>query len=78
MGKIESTLSLIGKENFLKFLVFDLHNVSFFPKINENKVVKFIGLERKSKGTHPKIIYPDGSIAPDNDLFPDFDKLDNM
>lgn len=78
IDKKENTLSLFGKEDFLSLRVYNLSRVRFSPKVDESKIVKFIGLEKKVKGVYPTILYPDGTKAPDRALFPDFDKVDEM
>lgn len=50
----------------------------FPPKLDEWKITRFIGLDKKLKDEYPKITYPDGSVAPERTLFPDFDKVDKM
>ncbi|WP_241609648.1 hypothetical protein [Rosenbergiella australiborealis] len=78
MGGVENSLSLFGKKNFLSLRVGDIRFVRFSPEIDEGKITRFVGLEKKVKGKYPKIIYPDGSVAPEKTLFPDFDKVDKM
>lgn len=51
--------------------------MKFSPEINEGKATRFVGLG-KIKGEYSKVIYPDGSAAPERTLFPDFDKVDKM
>lgn len=72
------TLSLLGKENFLSYRVSKLSNIYFYPEVDEMKVVRYIEPEKKIDGVYSKIIYPDGSVAPEKTLFPDFDKIDKM
>ncbi|MDI9768069.1 hypothetical protein QM327_16070 [Pantoea dispersa] len=78
MGGVENSLSLIGNEDFLSLRVGEISSVKFSPEIDERKITRFVGLEKKIKGKYPKIIYPDGSVAPEKTLFPDFDKIDKM
>ncbi len=78
IDKIENTLSLLGKESFITLRAIESWNIVFSPKLDENKIVIFEGIEKKEKGVYPKIIYPDGTIAPPKTLFPDFDKVDKM
>lgn len=78
MGGVENSLSLIGNEDFLSLRVGEISSVKFSPEIDERKITRFVGLEEKIKGKYPKIIYPDGSVAPEKTLFPDFDKIDKM
>ena len=78
MGGGENSLSLFGKRDFLSLRVGEISSVKFSPKIDEGKITRFVGLEKKIKGEYPKVIYPDGSIAPERTLFPDFDKVDKM
>jgi len=56
----------------------EISSVKISPEIDEGKVTRFVGLEKKIKGKYPKIIYPDGSVAPERTLFPNFDKVDKM
>jgi len=56
----------------------EISSVKFLPEIDKGKVTRFVGLEKKIKDKYPKIIYPDGSVAPERTLFPDFDKVDKM
>ncbi|KTS18158.1 hypothetical protein [Pantoea dispersa] len=78
MGGVENSLSLIGNEDFLSLRVGEISSVKFSPEIDERKITRFFGLEKKIKGKYPKIIYPDGSVAPEKTLFPDFDRIDKM
>ncbi|EOC1352862.1 hypothetical protein ACI096_003889, partial [Cronobacter dublinensis] len=71
-------LSLLGKEGFLSISVYKVNEIKFSPVIDESKVVKYIGIEKKIKGAHSKIEYPDGSVISDGTVFPDFDKIDKM
>ena len=72
------TLSLLGKKNFVSYRELNANNILFHPKIDESKIVKFIEPENKIDGIYAKIIYPDGSIAPERTLFPDFNLVDKM
>lgn len=72
------SLSLFGKNNFLYYRVSKLSSIYFYPEIDEVKVVRYIEPENKIDGVYSKIIYPDGSVAPERTLFPDFDKVDRM
>lgn len=78
LGVKKKELSLLGKEDFLSLRASGLNKVIFSPEINEDKIVRYVGVEKKIKGVHAKIIYPDGSLAPERTLFPDFDKVDKM
>ena len=78
IGRVENTLSLFGKDDFLSLKASNLSKVVYSPVLDESKVTKFIGIEKKLKGVYPQIIHPDGSIAPERTLFPDFDKVDKM
>ena len=78
IGGRENSLSLFGKKDFLLLRVGEIRSVRFFPEIDERKITRYVGLEKKIKGKYPKIIYPDGSVAPERTLFPDFDKVDKM
>jgi len=46
--------------------------------LNESKVIRYIEPEKKTKGVHAKLIYPDGSLISDGTVFPDFNKVDKM
>ncbi|NIY49911.1 hypothetical protein [Cedecea colo] len=78
IGGVENSLSLIGKKDFLSLRVGEISSVKFSPELDERKITSFVGLEKKIKDKYPKIIYPDGSVAPEKTLFPDFDKIDKM
>jgi hypothetical protein len=78
LGEKKKELSLLGKESFLSLRAHDLNEIKFFPEIDENKVVKYIGIEKKIKGAHSKIVYPDGSVVANGEIFPDYDKVDKM
>ncbi|MEB8218002.1 hypothetical protein [Citrobacter braakii] len=78
LGEKKKELSLLGKKNFLSLSVYNLNEIRFSPVIDESKVVKYIGIEKKIKGVHSKIIYQDGSVISDGTVFPDFDKVDKM
>ena len=72
------SLSLLGKKSFMLYRVSNLTHVSFSPVIDEKKIVRFVEPNKKIDGVYSKIIYPDGSVAPDKTLFPDFNKVDSM
>ncbi len=74
----EKELTLLGKRGFLSYRAFNLSNVYFHPEIDEGKIIKYVEPDRKINGVYSKIIYPDGSIAPERTLLPDFDKIDKM
>ena len=78
LGEKKKELSLLGKESFLSLSVYKVNEIKFAPVIDESKVVKYIGIEKKIKGAHSKIEYPDGSVISDGTVFPDFDKVDKM
>lgn len=78
IDKIENSVSLFGKDDFLSLRAKNLRKITYNPLIDESKITKLIGNEKKIKGVYPKIIYPDGSIAPERTLFPNFDKVDRM
>ena len=78
LGEKSKELSLLGKVAFISFRVYDLKKIQFYPVVDERKVVKYIGIEKKVKGIYSKIIYPDGSVVSDGTVFPSFDKVDKM
>ena len=78
IGNRVNTLNLLGERTFISLWSGQLNKIEFSPAIDESKIVKFVGVERKIDGVYPKIIYPDGSIAPERTLFPDFKKVDGM
>ncbi|HDH1461216.1 TPA: hypothetical protein PIT96_005439, partial [Klebsiella michiganensis] len=78
INKKSKDLSLYGKKIFLNYRVTDGNNVLFEPSLDESKVIRYIEPEKKIKGVHAKIIYPDGSVISDGTVFPDFDKVDKM
>ncbi len=47
MGGIENILSLFGKEDFLSLRVGEISSVKFSPEIDEGKITRYIGLEKK-------------------------------
>ncbi len=78
MDKKRKDLTLLGEKSFISIRVFTPQNITFEPILDEHKITRWIGIEKKTDGASPKIIYPDGSVAPDDALFPDFDKVDKM
>ncbi|UYK97756.1 hypothetical protein [Pantoea stewartii] len=74
----ENELTLLGEKDFLLYHVIGANNVLFQPLLDERKVIRRVEPERKMDGVYSKIIYPDGSIAPERSLFPNFDKVDKM
>ena len=74
----ENELTLLGEKDFLLYHVIGANNVLFQPLLDERKIIRRVEPEKKIDGVYPKIIYPDGSIAPESSLFPDFDKVDKM
>ncbi len=72
------SLSLLGRKSFVLYKVSNLSSVYFNPEIDEGEIIKYVEPERKIDGVYSKIIYPDGSVAPERTLFPDFDKVDKM
>ena len=78
INKKTKDLSLYGKRTFLKYRITDGDNILFEPLLDESKVIRYVEPKEKIKGVYPQVIYPDGSVAPEITLFPDFDKVDNM
>lgn len=78
LGGVGNSLSLLGKEAFLSIRAESAETVVFSPESDEKNIACLIGVEKKIKGVHPKIIYPDGGIAPNKTLLPDFDVVDKM
>ncbi|WP_165699111.1 hypothetical protein, partial [Chimaeribacter arupi] len=78
LGKKVKELSLLGRESFLSLRAYDSNHIRYFPEIYENKVVRYIGVEKKIEGVYSKIVYPDGSVVSDRTIFPDFEKVDKM
>ncbi|MBD8162024.1 hypothetical protein [Erwinia persicina] len=74
----DNELTFLGKTGFLLYHVIGANNILFQPSLDERKVVRRVEPEKKIDGVYSKIIYPDGSIAPERTLFPDFDKVDKM
>ncbi|MRS90400.1 hypothetical protein GJV04_10210 [Enterobacteriaceae bacterium RIT714] len=74
----ENELTLLGEKDFLSYRVIDVDNILFEPLLDERKIIRYIEPEKKIDGVYSKIIYPDGSIAPERTLFPDFNKVDKM
>ncbi|MEI2264065.1 hypothetical protein [Erwinia sp. CGal63] len=74
----KKSLSLFGKESFIPYRALNLENIYFHPEIDERKITRRIEPEKKIDGVYSKIIYPDGSIAPERTLFPDFNKVEKM
>ena len=71
-------LTLLGSHDFSLYHIVDASNIIFEPLLDEGKITQYIEPEKKIKGIHSKIIYPDGSIISDGTVFPDFDKVDKM
>ncbi|EOX2817554.1 hypothetical protein ACPE51_000042 [Escherichia coli] len=71
-------LTLLGRHDFILNQVTNANNIIFEPLLDESKVIRYIEPEKKIKGVHAKIIYPDGSVISDGTVFPDFDKVDKM
>jgi len=62
----------------MSYRVFNLNTIHYSPGLDETKVVRWIEPEKKVDGVYSKIIYPDGILAPEKTLFPDFNKVDKM
>ncbi|MCS5450810.1 hypothetical protein ACJVQT_16765 [Enterobacter huaxiensis] len=73
----ENELTLLEEKGFLLYHVINTNNILFQPSLDERKVIRRIEPE-KIDGVYSKIIYPDGSVAPERTLFPDFNKVDKM
>ncbi|MGK8541601.1 hypothetical protein ACRS43_01755 [Enterobacter cloacae] len=71
-------LTLLGRHDFILNQVTNVNNIKFEPLLDESKIIRYIEPEKKIKGVHAKIIYPDGSVISDGTVFPDFDKIDKM
>ena len=71
-------LTLLGRHDFILSQVTNVNNIKFEPLLDESKIVRYIEPEKKIKGVHAKIIYPDGSVISDGTVFPDFDTVDKM
>ena len=75
LNTTETSLSLLGAQNFISLRGNATTKVSFMPFLDETKVTRYIGVEKKEPGAHAKIIYPDGSVAPKGTITPDFNKI---
>lgn len=75
LNSTESSLSLLGEKNFISLRGDGTNKVSFIPKLDESKVTRYIGVANKEPGAYAKIIYPDGSVAPEGTITPDFNKI---
>jgi hypothetical protein len=71
-------LTLLGRNDFMMYKITDANNIIFKPLIDEKKLVRYVEPEKKIKGVHSKIVYPDGSVVSDGTVFPNFDKVDKM
>lgn len=74
----KNELTFLAKEKFLSYRVIGATTILYSPVIDENKVVRYIEPVKKTEDSHPTIIYPDGSVAPNKTLLPDFDAVDQM
>ncbi|XUA17682.1 hypothetical protein ACQVA2_13465 [Citrobacter sp. OP27] len=75
LNSAESSLSLLGEKNFISLRADGTNKIRFIPKLDESKVTRYIGVAKKEPGTYAKIIYPDGSVAPEGTIIPDFNKI---
>ncbi|MDX6039171.1 hypothetical protein [Scandinavium lactucae] len=75
MNSTESSLSLLSEKNFISLRGDGANKIRFIPKLDESKVTRYIGVAKKEPGTYAKIIYPDGSVAPEGTIIPDFNKI---
>ncbi|MBV8045258.1 hypothetical protein [Pluralibacter sp.] len=75
LNSTETSLSLLGEQNFISLRGDATTKVSFIPSLDETKVTRYIGVEKKEPGAHAKIIYPDGSVASEGTIIPDFNKI---
>lgn len=75
LNSTESSLSLLGEKNFISLRGDGTNKISFVPKLDESKVTRYIGVAKKEPGAYAKIIYPDGSVAPEGTIIPDFNKI---
>ncbi|KAB8313486.1 hypothetical protein EH228_01755 [Erwinia endophytica] len=75
LNSTETSLSLLGERNFISLKADGTNKVSFIPRLDESKVTRYIGVAKKEPGSYAKIIYPDGSVAPEGTIIPDFNKI---
>ncbi|WP_337009861.1 hypothetical protein [Pantoea sp. AS142] len=75
LNSTETSLSLLGKQDFISLRGDATTKVNFMPFLDETKVTRYIGVKKKEPGAHAKIIYPDGSVAPKGTVMPDFNKI---
>lgn len=75
LNSTETTLSLLGEKNFISLKGDGANKISFIPRLDESKVTRYIGVAKKEPGSYAKIIYPDGSVAPEGTIIPDFNKI---
>ncbi|MEX0535556.1 hypothetical protein AB3X28_25215 [Raoultella terrigena] len=75
LNSTETSLSLLGEKNFISLKADGTNKVSFIPGLDESKVTRYIGVAKKVPGSYAKIIYPDGSVAPEGTIIPDFNKI---
>lgn len=75
LNSTETSLSLLGEQNFISLRGDATTKVSFMPLLDETKITRYVGVEKKEPGAYAKIIYPDGSVAPEGTIIPDFNKI---
>jgi len=75
LNSTETSLSLLGEKNFISLKADGTNKVSYIPRLDESKITRYIGVANKEPGSYAKIIYPDGSIAPEGTIVPDFNKI---
>jgi len=72
LNSTETSLSLLGEKNFISLKADGTNKVSFIPGLDESEVTRYIGVAKKVPGSYAKIIYPDGSVAPEGTIIRDF------
>ncbi|QIK14146.1 hypothetical protein G7090_12490 [Leclercia sp. 29361] len=75
LNSTETTLSLLGEKSFISLKADGTNKISFIPRLDESKVTRYIGVAKKEPGSYAKIIYPDGSVAPEGTIIPGFNKI---
>ncbi|HDR2792013.1 MULTISPECIES: hypothetical protein [Enterobacter] len=75
LNSTETSLSLLGEKSFISLKADGTNKFSFHPRLDETKVTRYIGVAKKEPGSYAKIIYPDGIVAPEGTIIPDFNKI---
>lgn len=73
--KYEKNIWIYDGEMEERYSALNINSVMYTFKLHSDKLVAGIGPRKNEKGVYGTLIYPDGTIIPQTEAFPDIDEL---